>query len=68
LARVNPVSGAVAFDHDFVPLPGGKKKFGVRYDPVSGKYFLLSNPILPVDVGSTIARDLIRNTAAVFCS
>jgi hypothetical protein len=33
-----------------------------------GQYFLLSNPILPVDAGSIIARDLIRNTAAVFCS
>jgi autotransporter-associated beta strand protein len=70
LARVNPVSGLVAFDpeRDFVPLPGGEKKFGVRYDPVSGKYFLLSNPILPADAGSTLARDLIRNTAAVFSS
>lgn len=70
LARVNPVSGLVAFDpeRDFVPLPGGEKKFGVRYDPVSGKYFLLSNPILPADAGSAIARDLIRNTAAVFSS
>jgi autotransporter-associated beta strand protein len=70
LARVNPVSGLVSFDpdRDFVPLPGGEKKFGVRYDPVSGKYFILSNPILPADTGSTIARDLIRNTAAVFSS
>ncbi len=70
LARVNPVSGLVTFDpdRDFVPLPGGEKKFGVRYDPVSGKYFLLSNPILPADAGSTLARDLIRNTAAVFTS
>jgi hypothetical protein len=70
LARVNPVSGLVSFDpdRDFIPLPGGEKKFGVRYDPVSGKYFLLSNPILPADAGSTLARDLIRNTAAVFSS
>lgn len=70
LARVNPVSGLVAFDpdRDFVPLPGGEKKFGVRYDSVSGKYFMLSNPILPANSGSTLARDLIRNTAAVFSS
>ena len=70
LARVNPVSGRVSFDpdRDFVPLPGGEKKFGVRFDPVSGKYYMLSNPILPADTGSSIARDLIRNTAAVFSS
>jgi autotransporter-associated beta strand protein len=70
IARVNPVSGVVTFDpdRDFVPLPGGEKKFGVRYDAVSGKYFLLGNPILPAHAGSSIARDLIRNTAAVFTS
>jgi autotransporter-associated beta strand protein len=69
-ANVNPVSGRVSFDpdRDFVPLPGGEKKFGVRYDSVSGKYFMLSNPILPADAGSPLARDLIRNTAAVFSS
>jgi len=70
IARVNSVSGAVSFDpdRDFVPLPGGEKKFGVRYDSVSGKYFLLGNPILPANTGSSIARDLIRNTAMVFTS
>lgn len=70
IARVDPVSGAVSFDpdRDFVPLPGGEKKFGVRYDSVSGKYFLLGNPILPAHTGSSIARDLIRNTAVVFTS
>ena len=70
IARVNATTGTVTFDpdRDFVRLPGGEKKFGVRYDTVSGKYFLLGNPILPAHAGSSIARDLIRNTAAVFTS
>ena len=70
IARVNATTGTVTFDpdRDFVRLPGGEKKFGVRYDSMSGKYFLLGNPILPVHTGSSIARDLIRNTAAVFSS
>ena len=70
VARVNSTTGTVTFDpdRDFVRLPGGEKKFGVRYDIVSGKYFLLGNPILPVHAGSSIARDLIRNAAAVFSS
>jgi hypothetical protein len=70
IARVNATTGTVTFDpdRDFVRVPGGEKKFGVRYDTVSGKYFLLGNPILPAHAGSSIARDLIRNTAAVFTS
>ena len=70
IARVNPTTGTVTFDpdRDFVRLPGGEKKFGVRYDAVSGKYYLLGNPILPAHAGSSIARDLIRNTGAVFTS
>lgn len=67
---VHPSSGIAFFDpdRDFVPLPGGEKKFGARFDPVSGKYFLLSNPILPAHDGSGLAPDLIRNTAAVLTS
>lgn len=70
LARVHPVSGGVFFDPDldFVPLPGGEKKFGVRFDPASGKYFMLANPNLPAHDGSSLAPDLKRNTAAVLSS
>lgn len=70
IARVNPVTGAVAFDpdQDFVPLPGGEKKFGARFDAVSGRYFILANPNLPAHDGSSLAPDLKRNTAAVLTS
>jgi len=70
VASVNPVTGKVHFDpdRDFVPMPGGEKKFGVRYDAVSGKYFMLANPILAAHLGSGIAVDLVRNTAAVYSS
>ncbi|MFA6173739.1 MAG: sialidase family protein, partial [Kiritimatiellales bacterium] len=67
------VSGNAFFDptNNFVALPGGEKKFGAAYDPVSGKFFVLSNPVLPAhandpDWGST--PELIRNTAAVLTS
>jgi len=70
VSSVNPVTGTVHFDpdRDFVPMPGGEKKFGVRYDAVSGKYFMLANPILAAHLGSGIAVDLVRNTAAVYSS
>ncbi len=67
---VHPENGQVIFDpdHDFVPLEGGEKKFGIRFDQVSGKYYMLANPILPIHYPSSLAIDLIRNTAAVMSS
>src|SRR5690606_38460049 len=54
----------------FVPFPGGSKKFTIRYDPVSKKYWTLSNYI-PSHVkrlseGKNPAS--IRNTQALFSS
>lgn len=70
VARVDPSSGAVSFDptRDFIGLPGGEKKFGAAYDPVSSNFYVLSNPILPAHTNSIIAADMIRNTAAVLSS
>jgi autotransporter-associated beta strand protein len=70
LGWVHPETGAVAFDPDtdFVPLPGGEKKFGVRFDEVSGKYFILSNPVLAAHKNSGWDLAMIRNTAAVLTS
>jgi len=55
----------------FVPLPGGEKKFGASYDAVSGKFYILSNPVLPAhandpNLGNT--PEMIRNTAAMLSS
>jgi autotransporter-associated beta strand protein len=74
LARVNS-SGNVSFDptNNFAALPGGEKKFGVSYDPVSSNFYLLSNPLLqtaPAYLPSTTSADpdMIRNTAVVLTS
>lgn len=64
LGRVNATTGNVSFDpdNDFIALPGGGKKFGAAYDAVSGRFLILSNPILPAHYGSSIASDMMRNT------
>ncbi len=70
LARICPVTGFVAFDpdRDFVALPGGEKKIGAGYDPLSGRFYALTQPILPIHSGSSIATDMIRNSAAILSS
>ena len=70
LSRINLATGVISFNptNDFVSLPGGEKKFGAAYDPVSGLFFVLSNPVLPVHYNSGLALDMIRNTAAVLSS
>jgi len=70
LAYVCPTTGAVAFDpeRNFIALPGGEKKIGAGYDPVSGRFYALTQPILPAHSGSSIATDMIRNSAAILSS
>ena len=72
LIKANDTGGAT-FDSDnnFVELPGGEKKFGAAYDSVSGKFFVLSNPVLPAHANDPDLADtpeMIRNTAAVLTS
>jgi hypothetical protein len=55
-------------DADWVDLPGGDKKFGAAYDLVSGKFYILSNPVLPTHYGYSEPWNLIRNTAAMLSS
>lgn len=55
---------------DFRPFPGGSKKFTIRYDPKSKKYWTLSNYI-PDDVkGANTGKNpaSLRNTLALFSS
>ncbi|MFA6960771.1 MAG: autotransporter-associated beta strand repeat-containing protein [Opitutaceae bacterium] len=55
--------------NDFAAMPGGEKKFGAAFDPVSGKFFVLSNPVLPFHASDTsLTPQLKRNTAAVLSS
>lgn len=56
---------------DYIDLPGGEKKFALQYDSVSQKYYILSNPNLPVHLADPTINDhpeLIRNTAALLSS
>jgi len=50
----------------FIDFPGGCKKFTIRYDPVSRKYWTLSNAILPRHRGKNPERT--RNAVALMCS
>lgn len=73
LIRANSTTGSITFDasSDFVDLPGGDKKFGAQYDPVSGKFYILNNPVLPAHANDPTWGDtpeLIRNTAALLSS
>lgn len=62
------VSFNAAASNAFPSLPGGEKKFGASYDPVSGKFYIVSNPVLPVHADSGVAHDLIRTTSAIISS
>ncbi|MCC5842128.1 MAG: autotransporter-associated beta strand repeat-containing protein [Opitutales bacterium] len=53
---------------EWVALPGAEKKFAAGYDPASGRFYVLSNPVLPVDYGHNEPWNLIRNTAALISS
>lgn len=75
LFRVDEAAGEVRFDgsapNAFPSLPGGEKKFGARYDPVSKRFFVLSNPVLPVEADHPELAgkpEMIRTTAGVVSS
>jgi hypothetical protein len=72
LLRKSPDSNNRLLDanlDDWVALPGAEKKFAASYDSVSGKFYVLSNPVLPADENnSKWTWQLIRNTAAILSS
>ncbi len=51
---------------DFIPFPGGAKKFAIRWDAPSKRYWALSNPALPRHAGVDNAR--ARNVLALISS
>ena len=51
---------------DLIDLPGGTKKFTIRYDPVSNLYWTLANPVLPKHRSTNPGR--VRNALALMCS
>jgi hypothetical protein len=65
IITMNPEGGQAAFDPDtgFVDFPGGAKKFNIRYDPHSGFYWALINPVKPEF--KDIQPIAVRNTLAL---
>ncbi len=63
---VSPDGSQISFDpaRDFIDLPGGSKKFTIRYDPVGKCYWTLSN-VVPVAERNRTIPDRIRNTLAL---
>jgi hypothetical protein len=53
-ANFNPATG-------FVEMPGGAKKFTIRYDEISGRYWTLVNEVLPefADLNPGIVRNVL---------
>lgn len=49
VVRISQDGKTASFDHerDFIPLPGGSKKFTIRYDDKSKRYWMLTNYISP---------------------
>lgn len=69
-ARVEISAGGkqISFDAEkgFVPFPGGAKKFTIRYDERSGKYWTLVNNTEPEKL--VIKNDKTRNTLSLYSS
>lgn len=83
LLRYPAPAGAPRFDpaQDFVDLPGAEKKFGAVYDPVSRRFWALTNAIMRRDQGKAsvpwslwrfwkkpVSPALVRNAAAIYSS
>lgn len=72
VVRVSPDGKTATFDpdKDFIPFPGGSKKFAIRYDSLSQRYWALSNYI-PDDIKIQNPKRnpaSIRNTLALINS
>jgi hypothetical protein len=67
IKAVSPTALSFDPEADFASVPGAEKKFGVKYDPLSRKFFILDNPVLPAHYGRT-TRQLTRTAAAVLSS
>lgn len=65
--EVSPNGKQISFDAEtgFMPFPGGAKKFTIRYDERTGRYWTLSNTTEPDKL--VIKNDKTRNTLSL-CS
>jgi len=69
IVRVSDEGRRVDFnpEKDFIDFPGGSKKFTIRHDPISNRYWSLSNWVKPEYVGQRGPAS-IRNTLALISS
>lgn len=68
IIRISPDGTRASFEpaKDFVPFPGGAKKFTIRWDPRTKRYWALSNAVPRKYRGPEPAK--IRNTQALISS
>lgn len=68
IVRISQDGSTAAFDpeNDFITFPGGCKKFVIRHDPVSNRYWTLSNAVLPQHIGGNVERT--RNAQVLMSS
>lgn len=69
MLRVSANGRQMSFDpaEGFVPFPGGAKKFSIKYDNASDRYWSLANIVQPDDVASG-RPGALRNTLALVTS
>ncbi|HRE82647.1 MAG TPA: sialidase family protein [Opitutaceae bacterium] len=68
IVRISADGKTATFDpeKDFIDFPGGCKKFVIRWDAPSKRYWTISNAILPQHVGQNVER--VRNAAVLMSS
>ncbi len=68
IVRLNAETGRLSFDPtcDFIPMPGAAKKFTVRYDSLTQRYWSLVNMVEPAYADRNPA--WVRNTQALVSS
>ena len=68
IIRLSSDGRTATFDpaEDFIMFPGGCKKFVIRHDPISGRYWSLSNAVPPAYAGGNVERT--RNSQVLMSS
>lgn len=65
---IDEVHGSALQFSTLAGFPGGAKKFTIRYDPQSRRYWTLSNPAMPDEPLSQTNPAYVRNTLALMSS
>jgi hypothetical protein len=70
MVRISDDGTKATFDPatGFIDLPGGAKKFTIRFDPHSEAYWTLVNPVMPIEQLTRYDAGSVRNTLALMRS